>query len=167
MFQFPAFAPVRLCVQRQVTGLPQPSFLIQKSRDQRLFASFSGLIAGFHVFRRLSMPRHPPYALSNLTTFIDHRQAIFNFRFAIFDLHRTPQFSTDYDSSTGRGETVAATLVISRNSDLKGSRQKRCSTALAQDDNMLVRRRSSHAGDRHRSTRVWTFANPNPISGKS
>ena len=50
-----------------------PSFLIQKSWDQRLFASFSRLIAGFHVFRRLSMPRHPPYALSNLTTFIDHR----------------------------------------------------------------------------------------------
>ena len=53
--------------------LPQPSFLIQKSPDQRLFASFPELIAGYHVFRRLSMPRHPPYTLSSLTTFIDHR----------------------------------------------------------------------------------------------
>ena len=49
------------------------SFLIQTSPDQRLFASFPGLIAGYHVFRRLSMPRHPPCTLSSLTTFTDHR----------------------------------------------------------------------------------------------
>ena len=47
-------------------------FRIQKSPDRRLFASFPELIAGYHVFRRLSMPRHPPYTLSSLTTFIDH-----------------------------------------------------------------------------------------------
>ena len=50
-------------------------FRIQKSPDRRLFASFPELIAGYHVFRRLSMPRHPPYTLSSLTTFIDHRQS--------------------------------------------------------------------------------------------
>jgi hypothetical protein len=50
-------------------------FPIQKSRDQRSFASFPGLIAGCHVFRRLSMPRHPPCTLSSLTTFTDHRPA--------------------------------------------------------------------------------------------
>jgi hypothetical protein len=49
------------------------SFLIQKSPDRRSFASFPELIAGYHVFRRLSMPRHPPCTLSSLTTFIDHR----------------------------------------------------------------------------------------------
>ena len=49
------------------------SFLIQTSSDQRSFASFPRLIAGYHVFRRLSMPRHPPCTLSSLTTFIDHR----------------------------------------------------------------------------------------------
>src|SRR5450432_984579 len=49
------------------------SFLIQKSPDQRLFTSFPELIAGDRVFRRLSMPRHPPYTLSSLTKFIDHR----------------------------------------------------------------------------------------------
>jgi hypothetical protein len=38
-----------------------------------LFASFPRLIAGYHVFRRLSMPRHPPCTLNSLTTFIDHR----------------------------------------------------------------------------------------------
>src|SRR5678815_4280745 len=51
----------------------QLSFLIQKSSDQRSFASFPRLIAGYHVFRRLSMPRHPPCTLSSLTTFTDHR----------------------------------------------------------------------------------------------
>ncbi len=49
------------------------SFLIQKSPDQRSFASFPELIAGYHVFRRFSMPRHPPCTLKSLTTFIDHR----------------------------------------------------------------------------------------------
>ncbi len=55
--------------------LLRPRFRIQKSPDRRLFASFPELIAGYHVFRRLSMPRHPPYTLSSLTTFIDHRLA--------------------------------------------------------------------------------------------
>ena len=54
--------------------LPQMSFLIQKSPDQRSFASFPEHIAGYHVFRRLLMPRHPPCTLSSLTTFIDHRR---------------------------------------------------------------------------------------------
>jgi hypothetical protein len=53
--------------------LPQLSFLIRKSPDQRLFASFPELIAGYNVLHRLSMPRHPPHTLKSLTTFIDHR----------------------------------------------------------------------------------------------
>ena len=53
--------------------LPHTSFLIRKSPDQRSFASFPEHIAGYHVLRRLLMPRHPPYTLSSLTTFIDHR----------------------------------------------------------------------------------------------
>ncbi len=59
--------------ERDGTLLP-PGFPIQKSPDQRLFASFPELIAGYHVFRRLSMPRHPPYTLKSLATFIDHRR---------------------------------------------------------------------------------------------
>src|SRR3954454_676195 len=73
MFQFPEFAPYRLYIQRQVIGLLQPRFRIQKSPDQHLFASSPEHIAGYHVFHRLSMPRHPPHTLSSLTTFIDHR----------------------------------------------------------------------------------------------
>jgi hypothetical protein len=53
--------------------LPEPGFPIRTSADQRSFASFPRLIAGYHVLLRLSMPRHPPCTLSSLTTFIDHR----------------------------------------------------------------------------------------------
>ena len=75
--------------------LHQLSFLIQKSPDQRLFASFPEHIAGYHVFRRLLMPRHPPYTLSSLTTFIDHR--------------RVPRTSlTGTSEPAGRAVTVAA-----------------------------------------------------------
>ena len=51
----------------------QVSFLIRTSPDQCSFASSPELIAGYNVLHRLSMPRHPPYTLSSLTTFIDHR----------------------------------------------------------------------------------------------
>src|SRR5215211_5457694 len=50
-----------------------PGFPIRTSPDQRLFASSPELFAGCRVLRRLSMPRHPPYTLIRLTTFIDHR----------------------------------------------------------------------------------------------
>ena len=81
MFQFPGFAPYHLYIQWQVTArLSQPRFRIQKSPDQCLIASFPEHIAGFRVFLRLSMPRHPPYTLKNLTTFIDHRQGICDIR---------------------------------------------------------------------------------------
>jgi hypothetical protein len=51
----------------------QLGFPIRKSADRRPFAGFPQLIAGYHVLRRLSMPRHPPCTLSSLTTFTDHR----------------------------------------------------------------------------------------------
>ena len=41
-------------------------FPIQKSPDQSLLGSSPKLIAANHVFRRLLVPRHPPYALSSL-----------------------------------------------------------------------------------------------------
>ena len=61
MFQFPAFAhwqqPIKLM------GYP-----IRKSMDQTLTYSFPWLIAVNRVLHRLSMPRHPPLALSSLFT---------------------------------------------------------------------------------------------------
>ena len=50
------------------------SFLIRTSPDQRSFASFPELIAGYHVLRRFSMPRHPPCTLKSLTTFTGRRR---------------------------------------------------------------------------------------------
>jgi hypothetical protein len=80
MFQFPEFAP---CSYEFTAELL--SFLIQKSPDRSLVADSPELIAGSHVFRRFLMPRHPPCTLSNLTTFIDHRQGIADCRFTIAD----------------------------------------------------------------------------------
>ena len=51
-----------------VTGaLPPVGFPIRKSPGQSLFSGSPKLIAAYHVLHRLSLPRHPPYALSSLT----------------------------------------------------------------------------------------------------
>jgi hypothetical protein len=42
-------------------------FPIRKSPDQSLFSDSPELIAAGRVLHRLLAPRHPPYALSNLT----------------------------------------------------------------------------------------------------
>ena len=48
-------------------ALPLPGFPIRKSPDQSLFNDSPKLIAVYRVLHRLSLPRHPPYALSSLT----------------------------------------------------------------------------------------------------
>jgi hypothetical protein len=45
-------------------------FPIRTSPDQRLLSGFPELIAASHVLHRLLAPRHPPCALSSLTTTI-------------------------------------------------------------------------------------------------
>ena len=106
------------------------SFLIQKSPDQRSFTSFPELIAGYHVFRRLSMPRHPPYTLSSLTKFIDHRHEEFStldLRFAIelkpITLHIS---AVSNSSSTGRAGRLRITVDLQI--DTLDHSPKRCST---------------------------------------
>jgi hypothetical protein len=63
MFQFAGLAATRLWIQRE---------LIRGSRDQHSFVNSPGLIADFHALHRLLTPRHPPYALSSLTTRIQN-----------------------------------------------------------------------------------------------
>ena len=78
MFQFPAFAPNGLCIQPPVTPSActvATGFPIRKSQDQRSFDSFPGLIAAYHVLHRLITPRHPPYTLSSLITFVANQNA--------------------------------------------------------------------------------------------
>lgn len=67
MFQFPGLAAMHLCIQRM---------LIQESWAHHLFVGSPKLFADFHAFRRLSIPRHPPCALSNLTIGISHSNPI-------------------------------------------------------------------------------------------
>ena len=50
------------------TGLAVPGSPIQKSPDHSLFSDSPRLIAAYHVFHRRLAPRHPPSALSSLTT---------------------------------------------------------------------------------------------------
>ena len=53
-----------------VTEMFQFTTLARVSRDQYLFVSSPELFADFHAHHSLLMPRHPPYALRNLATFI-------------------------------------------------------------------------------------------------
>ncbi len=71
MFHFPAFPPTALYIQAGVAGHDSGSlrgFPIRTSPDQRSFTNSPGLIAGSHVLHRLLVPRHPPTALSSLST---------------------------------------------------------------------------------------------------
>ena len=115
-----------------------PSFLIQKSRDQRSFASFPGLIAGYHVFRRLSMPRHPPCTLSSLTTVTDHRHDPLGKGHAV----RTAGNGSDQSRSRGHSR-IARTLFISPDDPLAPRSPKRCSTTPGQNGKDLVSTRQA------------------------
>src|SRR5919112_1954225 len=48
----------------------QRGFPIRRSSDRSLFISSPRLIADYYVLHRLQMPRHPPFALRNLTTYM-------------------------------------------------------------------------------------------------
>lgn len=64
MFQFTRFASHTYVFSMRYLSV---GFPIRKSPDQSSFASSPKLIAGYHVLRRLSSPRHPPHALIHLT----------------------------------------------------------------------------------------------------
>jgi hypothetical protein len=51
-----------------------PGFPIQRPPDRCSFASSPEIFAGCRVFRRLSMPRHPPCTLKSLATFTGRRR---------------------------------------------------------------------------------------------
>jgi hypothetical protein len=73
MFQFPGFALPALCIQTGVapSGYPvAPGCPIRTSPDQSLFGGSPELIAACRVLHRLCTPRHPPYTLNSLTTFM-------------------------------------------------------------------------------------------------
>src|SRR5271167_2214621 len=53
---------------RNDAGLAAPGCPIRTSSDQSLLSGSPKLFAASHVLHRLLAPRHPPYALSSLTT---------------------------------------------------------------------------------------------------
>src|ERR1700687_1280139 len=55
---------------RDDAGLTAPGCPIRTSPDQSLLSGSPKLFAASHVLHRLLAPRHPPYALSSLTTYV-------------------------------------------------------------------------------------------------
>jgi hypothetical protein len=70
MVQFPWFACTVLCIQTAIHSLRREGFPIRTSPDQSLLGGSPRLFAAYHVLRRFSMPRHPPFALTLLCTFV-------------------------------------------------------------------------------------------------
>ena len=67
MFHFPGFAPPRLWIQRGVSWVCHEGFPHSGIPGSMPASGSPRLIAAGHALRRLSMPGHPPYALSSLT----------------------------------------------------------------------------------------------------
>lgn len=72
MFQFSGFASPCLCIQHGMTGLQPAGLPHSEIHGSMLVCSSPWLIAAYHVLHRLSMPRHPPYALTYLSSAILH-----------------------------------------------------------------------------------------------
>ncbi len=65
MFQFPRFAFLAYGFSQESLGFAKRGCPIRKSTD-KLASSNPWLFAGNHVLHRLSVPRHPPHALTSL-----------------------------------------------------------------------------------------------------
>lgn len=105
----PRVSPDGLCIQPPVSRdgcPPDPGCPIRESRDQHLVGSYPWLIAASYALHRLPAPRHPPCALSNLTTLIlaslAHRLTSRPCGAGTKNLRLRP----DPDSSGGRRRTV-------------------------------------------------------------
>ena len=59
--------PACLCIQQTVTGVLPAGFPHSDIGGSMDICSSPPLFAAYHVFLRLLVPRHPPYALCNLT----------------------------------------------------------------------------------------------------
>ena len=66
----PRVPPHKLCIYLCVAKVHLAGFPHSEIVGSKDICSSPALIAAYHVFLRLSVPRHPPYALSCLTRFI-------------------------------------------------------------------------------------------------
>ena len=75
MVHFPGFARARLWIHRAVRGFCPRGFPHSEIPGSKPACGSPRLIAACHVLHRLLLPRHPPCALSSLTTkFTQHTQ---------------------------------------------------------------------------------------------
>jgi hypothetical protein len=68
MVHFPGFARTRLWIHRAVRGFYPRGFPHSEIPGSKPACGSPRLIAACHVFHRRLLPRHPPCALSSLTT---------------------------------------------------------------------------------------------------
>jgi hypothetical protein len=68
MVHFPGFARSRLCIHRDVIRFYRIGFPHSEIPGSKPACGSPRLIAACHVLHRLLLPRHPPCALSSLTT---------------------------------------------------------------------------------------------------
>src|SRR5271155_3415061 len=68
MVHFPGFARTRLWIRQAVRGLYPRGFPHSEISGSKPACGSPKLIAACHVFLRRLLPRHPPCALSSLTT---------------------------------------------------------------------------------------------------
>jgi len=94
--------PSQTCPEDSVVGL------IRVFRDQRLFDNYPGLFAVFHARHRLLTPRHPPCALSSLTTIIQCSSAVPKPRpsVAVLNSASSTNFSCSYTAATSHSLTA-------------------------------------------------------------
>jgi hypothetical protein len=77
MVHFPGFARTRLWIHRAVRRFYQRGFPHSEISGSKPACGSPKLIAACHVLLRLLLPRHPPCALSSLTTkFTQHTAAL-------------------------------------------------------------------------------------------
>src|SRR5271165_7138466 len=76
MVHFPGFARARLWIHRAVRGFYPRGFPHSEIPGSKPACGSPRLIAACHVLRRLLLPRHPPCALSSLTTKFTQHTAV-------------------------------------------------------------------------------------------
>jgi hypothetical protein len=89
MFQFPRFPSLAGYLSITSSGFPHSEIF-----GSRPACGSPKLIAAFYVLHRLLAPRHPPYALSNLT----YVALVYKLRMASLVLVNNPQRNSHYAS---------------------------------------------------------------------
>ena len=98
MVHFPGFARARLWIHRAVRGFYPRGFPHSEISGSKPACGSPKLIAACHVLHRLLLPRHPPCALSSLTTKFTQHTGV---SVSIFPSHCHPERSIDFAKRNG------------------------------------------------------------------